>query len=240
MPYIESYGTDEQKRRWLPRLANGELIGAIAMTEPRDRLRPAGGRRHRREVGNPMSINGSKTFITNGQTANLIIVVAKTNPASGAKGVSLIVVETDDAPGFERGRNLHKVGLEAADTSELFFNDVRVPTANLLGHEEGRGFIQLMEKLPQERLIIAVGAAAMIERALETTLAYVKARKAFGKPLLDNQTMQFKLAECKTDATVAKVFVDHCVGLHLEGKLDAADGVDGEILGHGSPEPDRR
>ena len=220
MPYIESYGSDEQKRRWLPRLASGELISAIAMTEPGTGSDLQAVKTSARKTGNHYAINGSKTFITNGQTANFIIVVAKTDPALGAKGVSLVIVETDDAPGFERGRNLSKVGLEAADTSELFFNDVRVPTANLLGPEEGRGFVQLMEKLPQERLIIAVGAAAMIERALETTIAYVKERKTFGRPILDNQAVQFKLAELKTEATVAKVFVNHCIGLHVEGKLD--------------------
>jgi acyl-CoA dehydrogenase len=220
MPYIESYGSEEQKRRWLPRLATGELVSAIAMTEPGTGSDLQAVKTSARKVGNHYAINGSKTFITNGQTANFIIVVAKTDPALGAKGVSLIVVETDEASGFERGRNLQKVGLEAADTSELFFSDVRVPTANLLGPEEGRGFVQLMEKLPQERLIIAVGAAAMIERALAVTLAYVKERKTFGRPILDNQAVQFKLAELKTEATVAKVFVNHCVGLHVEGKLD--------------------
>lgn len=222
MPYIEAYCSEEQKRRWLPKLSSGELVAAIAMTEPGAGSDLQGVRTTAVREGNQYTINGSKTFITNGQTANFIIVVAKTDPKQGAKGTSLIVVETDGAEGFQRGRNLEKVGLEAADTSELFFNDVRVPTANLIGESEGRGFYQLMEKLPQERLIIAVQAIAMIERALEVTLDYVKQRKAFGRAVFDNQTVQFALAEIKTKATVARIFVDHCVGQHLEGKLDAA------------------
>jgi acyl-CoA dehydrogenase len=222
MPYIEAYGSEEQKQRWLPKLSSGEFVSAIAMTEPGAGSDLQGVKTTALKQGNQYAINGSKTFITNGQTANLIVVVAKTDPKLGAKGTSLIIVETDDAEGFERGRNLDKVGLEAADTSELFFNDVRVPTSNLLGAEEGRGFYQLMEKLPQERLIIAVQAIAMIERALEVTIDYVKQRKAFGRAVFDNQSVQFKLAECKTQATVARVFVDHCIGQHLEGKLDAA------------------
>ncbi len=222
MPYVESYGSDEQKRRWLPKLASGEYVSAIAMTEPGTGSDLQGVKTTARKVGNQYTINGSKTFITNGQTANFIVVVAKTDPSLGAKGTSLIVVETEDAEGFERGRNLDKIGMEAADTSELFFNDVRVPTANLLGAEEGRGFVQLMEKLPQERLMIALQGVVMIERALAVTLDYVKTRKAFGRAVFDNQAVQFKLAEMKTDATVARVFVDHCVGLHLGAKLDAA------------------
>ena len=221
MPYIESYGTDEQKRRWLPGLSNGELISAIAMTEPGTGSDLQSVRTTAVKSDGSYVVNGSKTFITNGQTANFILVVAKTSGERGARSISLIAVETDDAPGFERGRRLHKIGLEAADTSELFFNEVRVPSSNLLGSEEGRGFVQLMEKLPQERLIIALQGVAMMERALEVTLDYVKSRKAFGKPLLDNQTIQFKLAECKTEATVARVFVDHCLEQHLKGSLDA-------------------
>lgn len=222
MPYIESYCSEEQKKTWLPKLSSGEYVAAIAMTEPGAGSDLQGVRTTATRSGNQYTINGSKTFITNGQTANFVVVVAKTDPGQGAKGTSLIVVETEQADGFERGRNLDKVGLEAADTSELFFNDVRVPTSNLIGAEEGRGFYQLMEKLPQERLIIAVQAIAMIERALEVTIDYVKQRKAFGRAVFDNQTVQFTLAECKTKATVARVFVDHCIGQHLEGKLDAA------------------
>ncbi len=222
MPYIETYGTEDQKKRWLPKLARGDYVGAIAMTEPGTGSDLQAVKTSARRSGNHYAINGSKTFITNGQTANLVIVVSKTDPTQGAKGTSLIVVETDEAEGFERGRNLEKIGLEAADTSELFFNDVKVPTANLIGTEEGRGFYQLMEQLPQERLIIAVHSIAMIERALAVTIDYVKERRTFGRPIIDNQAMQFKLAECKTEATVARIFVNHCIEQHLQRKLDAA------------------
>ena len=222
MPYIVHYGTEEQKHRWLPRLATGELVGAIAMTEPGAGSDLQGVKTTAKKVGNQYVINGSKTFITNGQTANLIIVVAKTDPSGGARGTSLLIVETDEVEGFERGRNLDKLGQEAQDTSELFFNDVKVPTENLLGTDEGQGFFQLMGQLPQERLNIAVQGMATIERALELTIAYVKDRKAFGKAIIDFQNTQFVLAECKTEATVAKVFVNHCIGQHLDGKLDAA------------------
>jgi len=222
MPYIEHHGSHDQKQRWLPKLASGEYVGAIAMTEPGTGSDLQAVKTSARKSGNQYVLNGAKTFITNGQTANLIIVVSKTDPSKGAKGTSLIVVETDNADGFARGRNLHKIGLEAADTSELFFNDVKVPTSNLLGTEEGQGFYQLMQELPQERLIIAVHAAAMIERALAVTIDYVKQRHTFGKPIIDNQAVKFALAECKTEATAAKVFVNHCVEQHLRGKLDAA------------------
>ena len=221
MPYIEIYGTEDQKKRWLPKLARGDYVGAIAMTEPGTGSDLQAVKTSARKSGNHYVINGSKTFITNGQTANLVIVVSKTDPAHGAKGTSLIVVETDEAEGFERGRNLQKIGLEAADTSELFFNDVKVPTANLIGTEEGRGFYQLMDQLPQERLIIAVHSIAMIERALAVTIDYVKERKTFGRPIIDNQAVKFKLAECKTEATVARIFVNHCIEQHLQRKLDA-------------------
>jgi acyl-CoA dehydrogenase len=222
MPYILEYGSQEQKQRWLPRLATGELVGAIAMTEPGAGSDLQGIKTTAKLVGNQYVINGSKTFITNGQTANLIIVVVKTDPEAGARGTSLVIVETDGAEGFERGRNLDKLGHEAQDTSELFFNDVKVPTENLLGGDEGRGFFQLMGQLPQERLNIAVQGMATIERALELTIAYVKDRKAFGKAIIDFQNTQFVLAECKTEATVARVFVNHCIEQHLAGKLDAS------------------
>jgi acyl-CoA dehydrogenase len=221
-PYIYHYGSEDQKQKWLPRLASGELVGAIAMTEPGAGSDLQGVKTTARQDGNHYVINGQKTFITNGQTANLIIVVAKTDPSKGAKGTSLIVVETDEVEGFERGRNLDKIGQDAQDTSELFFNDVRVPTSNLIGPEAGRGFFQLMEQLPQERLNIAVQGMAAIERALELTINYVKERKAFGQRLIDFQNTQFKLAECKTEATVARIFVDRLIELHLEKKLDAA------------------
>jgi acyl-CoA dehydrogenase len=219
-PYISHYGSEEQKRRWLPRMASGEIVGAIAMTEPGAGSDLQGVRTTARRDGNEYVINGQKVFITNGQQADLIIVVAKTGPAQGAKGISLLVVEAD-MEGFRRGRNLRKVGLKAQDTSELFFDDVRVPTANLLGDEEGRGFVQLMQQLPQERLIIGLQSVAGLEAALEQTIEYTKQRKQFGKPILDFQNTRFRLAEGKTVATVARVFADKCVELHLEGKLDA-------------------
>jgi acyl-CoA dehydrogenase len=221
-PYVAHYGSDEQKGRWLPKLASGELVGAIAMTEPGAGSDLQGVKTTAIRKGDHYVLNGSKTFITNGQLANFIIVVAKTDPAEGAKGISLVVVETDGLEGFERGRNLHKIGMEANDTSELFFNDVKVPVENIIGEAEGRGFYHLMEQLPQERLNIAVQGVAAAERGLKETLAYVKERKAFGKRVIDFQNTQFKLAEVKTKLTVARVFVNHCIGLHLKGQLDAA------------------
>ena len=219
-PYIAHYGSEEQKRKWLPRMASGELIGAIAMTEPGAGSDLQGIKTRAEKDGNHYRINGSKTFITNGQLANLIVVVTKTDPEKGAKGTSLIVVETDEVEGFERGRNLDKIGLKSNDTSELFFNDVRVPTANLLGHEEGQGFIQLMQQLPQERLQIGGSAIAMIERALALTIDYVKERGAFGRKVIDFQNTQFKLAELKTEATIGRVFYNNCVERHVDGGLD--------------------
>jgi len=219
-PYILNYGTEEQKRRWLPKLATGELIGAIAMSEPGTGSDLQGVRTTAKKSGNGYVLNGSKTFITNGQHANLIIVVAKTDPKQGAKGVSLMVVETADAQGFRRGRKLKKLGMDSADTSELFFEDVSLPAESLLGIEEGQGFFQLMKELPQERLIVATHAVAMIERALALTIAYVKQRQAFGKKIVEFQNTQFVLAECKSEATVAKVFLDHCIERHVKGELD--------------------
>jgi acyl-CoA dehydrogenase len=219
-PYILRYGTEEQKQRWLPRLATGELVGAIAMTEPGTGSDLQAVRTSAVKSGNGYVLNGAKTFITNGQHANLIIVVAKTDPRAGAKGTSLMVVEADDAPGFRRGRKLAKLGMDWADTSELFFEDVKLPAENLLGSEEGQGFAQLMNELPQERLIVAIAAVAMMERALALTIAYVKERKAFGQAIIDFQNTQFELAECKTEATIAKVFLNHCIERHLAGALD--------------------
>jgi acyl-CoA dehydrogenase len=219
-PYILKYGTEEQKRRWLPRMATGELVGAIAMTEPGTGSDLQAVRTSARKSGNGYVLNGSKTFITNGQHANLIIVVAKTDPKERAKGISLMVVETDDAPGFRRGRKLKKLGMDAADTSELFFEDLALPAENLLGTEEGQGFAQLMNELPQERLIVATAAIGMIERALRLTIDYVKQRKAFGKPIIEFQNTQFELAECKSEATIGRVFHDHCVERHIAGELD--------------------
>ncbi|MGD1934720.1 MAG: acyl-CoA dehydrogenase family protein [Candidatus Phaeomarinobacter sp.] len=221
-PYINEYGSEEQKQKWLPKMATGELVGAIAMTEPGTGSDLQSIKTTAKMDGNEYVVNGSKTFITNGQTANLIIVVAKTDPNAGAKGTSLVIVETDEVEGFKRGRNLDKIGQKSQDTSELFFDNVRVPTSNILGPEEGQGFIQLMQQLPSERLQIGLQGVAAMDYALDETIAYVKERKAFGRAVMDFQNTQFKLAECKTKATVAKVFCDYCTGLLLEGKLDAA------------------
>lgn len=219
-PYILHYGSEEQKQKWLPKMATGELIGAIAMTEPGAGSDLQGVKTSAKRDGNHYVINGSKTFITNGQLANLVIVVTKTDPAQGAKGTSIFVVETDGQQGFERGRNLDKVGLKSNDTSEMFFNDVRVPASNLLGTEEGQGFVQLMQQLPQERLQIGGTAIAMAERAIAITSDYVKERKAFGKAVIEFQNTQFKLAELKTEATIGRVFYNHCVERHVNGGLD--------------------
>jgi long-chain-acyl-CoA dehydrogenase len=221
-PYFFHCGTEEQKRRWLPRMVSGELVGAIAMTEPGTGSDLQAVRTSAVRQGDEYVINGSKTFITNGQNANLIIVVCKTDRSLGAKGTSLIVVETDKAPGFRRGRRLDKVGLKAQDTSELFFDDLRVPAENLIGGREGQGFIQLMQQLPQERLQIACQAVAAMERALAETLAYVKQRKAFGQAIWEFQNTRFKLAEVQATVLAARAFVDTCMVAHLKGELDAA------------------
>lgn len=220
-PYIQDYGDEGQRRRWLPGMVSGKFVSAIAMTEPGTGSDLKSVRTTARRVSDGYRINGQKTFISNGQTANLIIVVCRTSAVPGSGAISLFVVETDRAEGFRRGRNLEKLGLEAADTSELFFDDVLVPDSALLGREEGRGFYQLMEKLPQERLMIAVMGAATIRRALSTTIEYVKQRKAFGKAVFDFQNTQFKLAECATAARIAEVFVNDCIQKHLRGELDS-------------------
>ncbi|TBW56197.1 acyl-CoA dehydrogenase [Marinobacter halodurans] len=218
-PYILNYGTGEQKQKYLPKLATGEMIGAIAMTEPGAGSDLQGVKTSAVREGDHYLLNGSKTFITNGQMADLVIVVAKTDPREGAKGTSLLLVETA-WEGFERGQNLEKVGLKAQDTSELFFQDVKVPVANLLGSHEGQGFMQLMQELPAERLQVALTAVAAAEAAWDWTRDYVKERKAFGKPILGFQNTRFKMAEMKADITAARVFVDRCLELHLEKKLD--------------------
>lgn len=220
--YILNYGSEDQKKSWIPRLATGELVSAIAMTEPGTGSDLQGVKTSARKDGNHYVINGSKTFITNGGTANFIVVVAKTDPTKGGKGISLIGVETDKVEGFRRGRILDKMGQPAADTAELFFDDVRVPTSNLIGPEEGLGFAQLMTELPQERLIVALDSMGVIERALRETIDYVKQRRAFGKAIIEFQNTQFKLAEAKTKATAARVFCNYCVETHLKGKLDSA------------------
>jgi acyl-CoA dehydrogenase len=221
-PYIMRFGTEEQKKRWLPKLASGEYVGAIAMSEPGagsdlQRIRTTAIKK-----GNRYVLNGSKTFITNGQRADLIVVVAKTDPREGAKGVSLMVVEADDAPGFRRGRRLKKLGQDEADTSELFFDEVSLPTENMLGTEEGQGFKQLMHELPQERMIVAYHAVAMMERAVALTIDYVRERDAFGKKIIEFQNTQFELAACKTETVIAKTFADECIQRSLKGELDNA------------------
>ena len=220
-PYILHYGDEDQRKRWLPGMASGDLVGAIAMTEPNTGSDLQSVKTTAIRDGDEYVINGSKTYITNGQHADLIVVVAKTDPNLGAKGISLIVVEAE-AKGFERGRNLKKLGLKSADTSELFFSDCRVPVANRLGEDEGKGFIQLMQQLPQERLSIAQAAIVSAERAIEITTEFVAERKAFGQRVLDFQNTRFKLAECKTEALVGRTFVDQCVVRLLNKELDAA------------------
>jgi acyl-CoA dehydrogenase len=218
--YILNYGTEEQKLRWLPKMASGEFVGAIAMTEPGTGSDLQAVRTTAKKQGNGYVINGQKTFITNGQAADLVIVVARTGEP-GAKGLSLIVLETAGNDGYRRGRNLDKIGLHASDTSELFFEDAIAPPENLLGGEEGQGFAQLMQQLPQERLIIAICAVAAMERAIKLTVDYTKERKAFGQPIIDFQNTAFKLAERKTEAMIARVFVDWCVERLVAGDLDA-------------------
>lgn len=221
-PYLVQYATEDQKRRWLPSAVSGEVVLAIAMTEPGvgSDLQNMKTTAHRE--GDSYVLNGQKTFISNGLVCSLVVVAAKTSPAAGGKGISLFVVETDNLPGFTRSRPLHKLGQEGRDTVELFFSDVRIPAANLLGGAEGRGFAMLMEKLPQERLVIAWQAMGMIEAALQATFDYVRERRAFGKAVIEFQNTQFKLAECKTQATIAKVFLYHCTEKLLNGTLDAA------------------
>ena len=218
-PYILHYGTEEQKQKWLPRMASGELVGAIAMSEPGTGSDLQNVKTNAKQDGNGWVINGSKTFITNGGTANLIIIVADTG-GEGKHAKSLFVVETDDLEGFRRGRILDKLGMDAQDTAELFFDEMKVPADALLGTEPGMGFIQLMSELPQERLNIAVQGVAQMEAALETTIEYVKERKAFGKRILDFQNTQFELAECKTIVHIAKTFTYDCADKHLRGELD--------------------
>jgi alkylation response protein AidB-like acyl-CoA dehydrogenase len=221
-PYLADYATEEQKHRWLPGAVSGETVLAVAMSEPAAGSDLQGIKTTARRDGDSYIINGQKTFISNGLHASLIVAAAKTDPAAGAKGVSLFVIETEKVEGFKRGRLLEKLGQEGRDTTELFFSDMRVPAQNLLGGVEGRGFRMLMEKLPQERLVIGWQAMGMIEAALALTLDYVRERKAFGGTLFDFQNTQFKLAECKTLATVAKTFLYHCTEQLLVKKLDAA------------------
>ena len=219
--YINNYGSDEQKRRWLPGMVSGDIISAIAMTEPGAGSDLQGVRTTARRDGNHYVINGSKTYITNGQHADVIIVVAKTDPDKGAKGISLILVESD-REGFSRGRNLDKIGQKSADTSELFFNDVRVPITNCLG-EENKGFVYLMQQLPQERLQIAVAGQAGAQRAFDEAVKFTKDRKAFGKTVFDFQNTKFTLADLKSKLQVGWAHLDWCINRHVAGQLTAAE-----------------
>jgi len=219
--YILDYGTDDQKRYWLPQMATGELIGSIAMTEPVAGSDLQNIKTRAIRQGECLLINGSKTFITNGWHTNLIVLAVKTGEAAaGAKGISLVVVDTRGLQGYRVGRTLEKVGMHGQDTCELFFDDVRVPAANLLGGEEGRGFYQMMEQLPYERMGVGVGATATTEQAVAITIKHCKDRMAFGKTLMEFQNTRFKLAECKAQAHIMRVFLDNCIERLVAGKLD--------------------
>ena len=220
-PYIQHYGSEEQKRTWLPKMVSGEVIGAIAMTEPGAGSDLQNIKTTAIRDGNELVLNGQKTFITNGQLADLVVTVAKTDASEGAKGITLVLVDRG-REGFARGRNLEKLGWKAQDTSELFFDSVRLPTSHILG-EEGEGFTYLMEQLAQERLLVALRACATIEVSIEQTVDYVKQRQAFGRPVMAFQNTKFKLAECKSEAVVARVFVDRLMALHMAGELSADD-----------------
>jgi acyl-CoA dehydrogenase len=221
--YLLNYGTEEQKHRWLPRMASGELVGAIAMTEPGagSDLQAVKTRAHR--DGDHYVIKGSKTFISNGYHAGLVAVVAKTDPAQRAKGISIVMVETKEQPGYRVGRVLDKIGQNGWDTAELFFDDVRVPADCLLGGVEGQGFAQLMDDLPYERTLLAIGGVAAMEYALALTVDYTRHRKGFGKALLEMQNTRFKLAEVKTWVHIARVFIDDCIVKLRDGRLDTVD-----------------
>jgi acyl-CoA dehydrogenase len=220
VPYIMAYGTEEQKQKYLPGCVNGDIVTAIAMTEPGTGSDLQGVKTNAvlSDDGEHYILNGSKTFITNGQLADLVIVVAKTDPNAGSKGTSLFLVEADSA-GFVKGQNLHKIGMKAQDTSELFFQDVKVPKENLLG-TKGMGFIYLMQELPQERLSVSLSAVSCAESILDQTVAYVKERKAFGSEIASFQNTQFKLAEMSSTVTMARVFIDKCLELHIDKELD--------------------
>jgi acyl-CoA dehydrogenase len=221
--YVSMYATEEQKRRWIPAMTSGEKVIGIAMTEPGTGSDLQAVRTSAVREGDHYVINGSKTFISNGTHADLMIIVAKTDHSQGARGISLFVAEVgDDVPGFTRGRVLQKIGQHGQDTRELSFTDLRVPVGNLLGGREGQGFYQLMAQLPRERLIIGVGGVAMAEAAVTETINYAKLRQAFGQPIIDFQNTRFVLAECKTEVLAAKAFMDYCIQRYLDGVLDAA------------------
>jgi len=220
--YFLNHGTEAQKSHYLPRMARGEIVGAIAMTEPGTGSDLQGIRTRAQREGDHYVLNGSKTFISNGFLAGVVLVVCKTDPAQGASGTSILIVDTDNCPGFRVGRVLDKMGLKAQDTSELFFDDVKVPVTQLLGGQEGQGFYQLMGDLPYERLIIGVTALAAMEGAYEATLNYVRERQAFGQPIANFQNTKFKLAEVATEIKVGRAFMDRCVEDLVAGKLDTA------------------
>lgn len=219
--YIVAYGTEEQKQRWLPKLATGELVAAIAMTEPTTGSDLQAIRTTGTPDGDDLVINGSKTFITNGSQANLVVIVARTNEQAGGKGVSLVVAETDGLQGFARGRVLEKLGAHGQDTRELSFTDMRVPAANIIGGADGdgQGFRQLMQQLPQERLAVAITAVGQAETAVRQTIEYTKERKLFGQTVMDFQNTKFALAECATEVLATKTFVDYCIAEHDKGNL---------------------
>ena len=219
--YLLQYGSEEQKRKWLPAMAQGELVGAIAMTEPSAGSDLQAIKTTARQDGNDYILHGSKTFITNGWHAGLVCVAAKTDPKlAGFRGISMIVAEVKNLAGYRVGNSLEKVGMQEVDTCELFFDDVRVPSANLLGTAEGAGFSQMMEQLRYERLMIGVGAVATSERAVAITTQYAKDRKAFGQALIEFQNTRFKLAQCKTEAHIGRVFIDNCITRFIDGQLD--------------------
>ncbi len=224
-PYIELYGTDEQRARFLPAMASGEIVSAIAMTEPGAGSDLQAITTRARLDGDHYVLDGRKTFISNAQNAELIVVAAKTDSAARAGGVSLLIVDTRDAPGFALGRNLRKVGVKAQDTSELFFDSVPVPRRNLLGGAEGLGFFQLMDRLPEERLIMAMSAVANMEAAVDEATAYARERETFGRKLIEHQHVRFTLAECRTIATIARAYIERCIDLFIEDRLDARGGA---------------
>jgi acyl-CoA dehydrogenase len=219
--YLLSFGTEEQKRKWLPKMVSGEAIGSLGMTEPHAGSDLKAIRTRAVRDGDDFVINGQKVFISNGQLCDFVVLATKTNSNAGAKGVTLFIVESN-RPGFKRGRNLEKIGMKAQDTSELFFEDVRIPATNMLGGE-GKGFALMMTKLAQERLAQAIRSATVTETVIGWTVEYTSGRSAFGQKLADFQNTQFKLADLKTKATVARVYTDKCIALFMEGKLDPVD-----------------
>ena len=220
--YVLNHGTEEQKHRWLPRMASGELVGAIAMTEPGAGSDLQAVKTRAERVGDEWVINGSKTFISNGLHAGLVGVVARTDPSRGSKGISIIMVETENRPGYRVGRVLDKIGQNGWDTAEMFFDDCRVPADCLLGPVEGQGFVQLMRDLPYERALLALGGVAAMEYALRLTVDYARSRKLFGQTLLEMQNTRFKLAELKTQVHVSRLLIDDCISKLRAGTLDTA------------------